>query len=239
MPFMEITQRRVFMSGKSHQPKKHITYVCMNCNKEYHPKEVDRNKFCSRECAFEFKKAKPKEIAKPVCTVCGKKFEGRADSKYCSDECFKEVSRIKGREYYRTYKAAAIVNEHREITCKECGHKFITNIRAGVKEYCSIKCAKKQEKEEYKQYRKEQMKRAFVMPVYFSKIYKRDKGICQICGQHVAYDKSPEDPMGATIDHIIPLSRGGKHHPDNCQLAHRRCNSVKGTAMPEEVVASR
>jgi len=34
--------------------------------------------------------------------------------------------------------------------------------------------------------------------------------------------------MGATIDHIIPLSKGGLHMMSNCQLAHRRCNSYKG-----------
>ena len=137
------------------------------------------------------------------------------------------------------HKAAAIVNEYVTKTCKECGQSFATNFCAGNRDYCSNKCARKQDKEEYKQYRKAQMKKAFVMPVYFSKIYKRDKGICQICGKSVAYDKSPENPMGATIDHITPLSKGGKHHPDNCQLAHRRCNSIKGAAMPNELAVAR
>ena len=31
-------------------------------------------------------------------------------------------------------------------------------------------------------------------------------------------------PMGATIDHLIPLSRGGPDTPDNVSAAHWQCN---------------
>jgi 5-methylcytosine-specific restriction endonuclease McrA len=53
------------------------------------------------------------------------------------------------------------------------------------------------------------------------------KGICQICGEPVEYNRGSQDRMAATIDHIVPLSKGGKHQYDNCQLAHRICNSLK------------
>jgi len=38
--------------------------------------------------------------------------------------------------------------------------------------------------------------------------------------------KAPH-PLSMSIDHIIPLSRGGTHEPDNVQLAHFICNSIK------------
>lgn len=53
--------------------------------------------------------------------------------------------------------------------------------------------------------------------------------MCGICGQPV--DKSIKDrlnPLAPTIDHIIPISKGG--HPSdisNLQLAHRWCNRQK------------
>lgn len=34
--------------------------------------------------------------------------------------------------------------------------------------------------------------------------------------------------MGASLDHIIPLSRGGHHTADNVQAAHLACNHRKG-----------
>jgi 5-methylcytosine-specific restriction endonuclease McrA len=45
---------------------------------------------------------------------------------------------------------------------------------------------------------------------------------CHICGKR--FTKC--DP--ATIDHIIPLARGGVHNASNIALAHRDCNSSKG-----------
>jgi 5-methylcytosine-specific restriction endonuclease McrA len=31
-----------------------------------------------------------------------------------------------------------------------------------------------------------------------------------------------------TLDHLIPLSKGGNHTSDNLALAHGRCNSRRG-----------
>lgn len=31
-----------------------------------------------------------------------------------------------------------------------------------------------------------------------------------------------------SVDHVIPLSKGGTHTWDNVKLAHKRCNSKKG-----------
>jgi hypothetical protein len=45
---------------------------------------------------------------------------------------------------------------------------------------------------------------------------------CGICGVLVA-------PPIADVDHIVPLIRGGRHHIDNLQLAHKQCNQFKRT----------
>lgn len=55
---------------------------------------------------------------------------------------------------------------------------------------------------------------------------------CALCGQPVDKHLKYPDPMCATIDHIIPLDRGG--HPsdlDNLQLAHLRCNRDKSNKL--------
>lgn len=49
----------------------------------------------------------------------------------------------------------------------------------------------------------------------------RDKGLCGICGKKVK-------ATDISIDHILPLSQGGAHAMYNVQLAHRRCNTLKG-----------
>ncbi|MBQ1575175.1 MAG: HNH endonuclease, partial [Clostridiales bacterium] len=52
--------------------------------------------------------------------------------------------------------------------------------------------------------------------------------VCGICGKPVDFSLKYPHPMSATVDHIVPVSRGG--HPsdiDNLQLAHRCCNRQK------------
>ncbi|MBU6428998.1 MAG: HNH endonuclease, partial [Cyanobacteria bacterium REEB65] len=44
---------------------------------------------------------------------------------------------------------------------------------------------------------------------------------------------------GPTMDHLIPLSRGGGHTADNVAPACRHCNLVKGTRTPQEWLLSR
>lgn len=69
-----------------------------------------------------------------------------------------------------------------------------------------------------------------VAPIRSREIFERDEWLCGICGGRV--DKSLEwpHPMCATIDHIVPLSRGGHHMPENVRLAHARCNVARGNS---------
>lgn len=51
---------------------------------------------------------------------------------------------------------------------------------------------------------------------------------CGICGQPVDMSLKYPHPLSPTVDHIIPVSKGG--HPtdiNNLQLAHRTCNRQK------------
>ena len=52
--------------------------------------------------------------------------------------------------------------------------------------------------------------------------------ICGICGKPVDFKLKYPHPLSPTIDHIVPLAKGG--HPsdiENLQLAHRCCNRQK------------
>lgn len=61
-------------------------------------------------------------------------------------------------------------------------------------------------------------------------VYRKFKGICALCGKKT--DKTAIKGRHIlrgypTIDHIIPLSKGGSHTWDNVQLAHMACNAGK------------
>ncbi len=58
-------------------------------------------------------------------------------------------------------------------------------------------------------------------------IFMRDDYRCQYCGQHLA-------AKDLTIDHIIPLARGGRKTWENIVAACWPCNNTKSGRTPEE-----
>ena len=52
-------------------------------------------------------------------------------------------------------------------------------------------------------------------------VWKRDSGVCHICGQVC-------DERNWHLDHLVPLTRGGTHQPANVAVAHPRCNMSRG-----------
>lgn len=60
------------------------------------------------------------------------------------------------------------------------------------------------------------------------------ENVCALCGKMVDKTLKYPHPMCATVDHIIPVSKGG--HPsdmDNLQLAHFSCNLHKSDRIIE------
>lgn len=58
-------------------------------------------------------------------------------------------------------------------------------------------------------------------------VYNNAKGICQICGKYLPYEEM-------TIDHIMPLAKGGENDIKNLQCTHRKCNLFKVDMLPED-----
>ena len=58
-------------------------------------------------------------------------------------------------------------------------------------------------------------------------IFERDNWRCGICHWKVDQDRKFPDWYSASLDHIVPLSRGGGHTRRNVQCSHWICNSRK------------
>ena len=56
---------------------------------------------------------------------------------------------------------------------------------------------------------------------YRGHIMRRDNYTCQICGKYMP------DGVGLHIDHILPISKGGKSVPSNLQVLCSKCNGKK------------
>lgn len=61
---------------------------------------------------------------------------------------------------------------------------------------------------------------------------KRQKGLCYYCGCKM--NRTRYAPNSQTIDHVVPLSRGGRNSPDNLVIACLFCNVSKKNKLPHE-----
>lgn len=64
-------------------------------------------------------------------------------------------------------------------------------------------------------------------------VYARDGYVCRLCDESTV----PGGPyaLRPSVDHIVPLIRGGEHSYINVQTAHCKCNSMKGDRLETEL----
>lgn len=105
--------------------------------------------------------------------------------------------------------------------------------------YCSSKCSAKAYETKKDANRRKRITNALIdKDISLEALYKRDNGICHICGGKCDWGdhkyKGRYFIVGKkypSIDHVIPLSKGGTHSWDNVKLAHLSCNSAKGASL--------
>lgn len=121
------------------------------------------------------------------------------------------------------------------LQCKECGHVFSRFPKTDKHVRCPNCAARSMGGSQHVSIggHRKRCKRygaKFDKTVTLSRVIERDGNRCQICGcecndQDLTY--GCWGPTYPTIDHIVPLSKGGNHTMENVQLACARCNTKK------------
>jgi len=121
---------------------------------------------------------------------------------------------------------------HRIGKCVVCGNEFDTYNPA--QKTCSKECGKKlAHAHKHKRIPKSQL---VDKDITLEALYRRDSGVCRLCGKKCDWNDKTNESVGPTypsIDHIIPVSRGGLHAWNNVQLAHFECNWKKSDTLIE------
>jgi 5-methylcytosine-specific restriction endonuclease McrA len=159
-----------------------------------------------------------------ACERCGKEFSTKHKTqKYCSKTCSDAMQEL--RKTLKRQEARPV------LECAYCGNTFkAICVRS---KYCSPKCERKQHDTVHK-LRKRGCAR-IEQGITLKKLRTRDKDICHICGGKTNINDNSRNESGffvagntyPTIDHVMPLAKGGNHTWDNVKLAHLKCNGAK------------
>lgn len=203
---------------------------CENCGKLFIEIPGVNNhckKYCSNDCR------KEKELKNKwkvfMCQWCGKEFKSQQSAqKYCSFGCSGIVRSIKNEQLRIKYK------------CKSCGGLFFRPLKNGHGDshsYCSRECAgvgtigdAKTKRYSYSGSARHRAKEWGVKYTNFNilDIFEIDGWRCRICGRKLDPNKRGTTyKFAPEIDHIIPISLGGDHVPENVQSVCRKCNLKK------------
>lgn len=219
-----------------------VSVTCITCGKVFAvPPSKLPAKYCSQACMPKAGSSNPNwkgGLIQFNCLICGsifwrKKSHAKKNPKYCSKKCMNDAKRGPKKNFvYATV----------EKKCVICGTvKMVKKSHEKIEgTYCSSSCMAKGYQERLKgeanpNYRHgkshiggyffglRKIAEGIYSKAHISTLLILQKGRCIGCGEKM--DKP-------TVDHIVPIVKGGTNWPSNIQLLCKRCNSRKHSKDP-------
>ncbi len=121
--------------------------------------------------------------------------------------------------------------------CVLCGARF--KKKAENQKFCTSACRKRASWRKHDPLRDKRFKGAIIdNDITLHKLFRMSGGVCYLCGgacdwnaKIIINGRPYAKAKYPSIDHVIPLSKGGEHSWNNVRLAHLGCNSSKGAKM--------
>jgi len=160
-----------------------------------------------------------------VCIDCGEPTGRAAQAKrclVCVDTYRKDYANAYANAYYQVPEYKAAKNAYRQTPAG----KALDKARKQTAEYKASQNAYRQTPKykaanrEHGHRRRVLQRNGFVERVYLAVLVERDKGRCGVCSKPVPVKQR-------SIDHILPVSKGGAHSYANTRLTHLRCNVLR------------
>jgi len=188
---------------------------CQHCGNMFTPKESNRTKYCSRQCAYTPRlgrwggRANDLGIVKVSPSPAPR--HGRA--RHC---------RICGQQFIRA------VNRSKKAVCAQvCAPACARIDRKQKRQQLSHTPHGRARKAASRAFRKSALGQGETFDPY--EVFARDGWSCQRCGRQTPERlRGSHDSAAPELDHVVPLARGGLHTRDNTQTLCRKCNIQKG-----------
>lgn len=205
---------------------------CIICGKEF--QGPSNQKMCSKECS----KIRHKGFQR--CPECGELFYNHIIKHYKNKRDCRRFNKhrifcsVKCQKKYHT----RIANQKNKERYKN-DEDYRNKVKGYIKRY-NASTEGKDMLQANKLKRDHRIKNhSQVDSITLRELFKKDNGICWLCGCTCDYEDKEyriskkgkgylaTGPNYPSVDHVVPLSKGGTHTWNNVKLAHKSCNSRK------------
>ena len=216
---------------------------CQNCGKSLQglssTGRARRN--CSDTCrnkAANRVKQKPVSQIEQTCGICQASFIARLNVRFCSAQCRQanatNLQRFRRHLIYKEKHPNGIVT----VTCGWCkeprAYPFGTSTVTAYHPKCTIEAQRAR-------YRIKTVKRQNLVAkpsrLAADEVVRTYGSNCSVCQEPIDLELKRTSRMGLTVDHWIPLSKGGSDDLSNLRPAHWICNLKKSNSIPKETNA--
>ena len=185
------------------------------------------------------------------CVICGAGFiaewkQGVGPNK-CGDACHGAARTIASRRSYKRdrplrrsgheYDDSGVPIKTTTQECVECENSFTVTWTRRPRTTCGDECANRRRSRASARRaaeRRQLLASATIEDVDPYAVFERDDWRCYLCGRKVVASVVYR-PDRATVDHVVPIAKGGAHSYDNVRTACNRCNSRKNARDLDEM----
>jgi 5-methylcytosine-specific restriction endonuclease McrA len=223
--------------------------TCKNCTKPIPATRRSNARHCSDECrtawgnAMSCARSKQRIRSARGTVKCANRYCDQLlvplkDKQFCGADCL-YVGNQERKFGQAAGESAAIGRGQLDAcrvyfwSCKVCGTLVCARTRAKTKVLCSGCRSKWMSAHNAKKNHARRAAGPKVISVYDLAI--RDGQRCHLCRRLVDMALKGTAKWGPTIDHLVPVSRGGTNDPANLALAHRYCNTRRSNRGPAQM----
>ena len=201
------------LQRRPRNPRKWCSEACrVKAYRAKSPAYVERQAVLARERRAAAEAMKP---PRPQCLNCGKEMARRADAAYCDAQpC-------------RTAKYQARQASRPRCAIDGCEYPVIARGLCGSHYSVEWRLENLERSRDTARRRRALRRRVRVESFSSREVFDRDGWVCGICSEPIPRDAVWPDLRSPSIDHVVPIARGGEHSLANVQAAHLSCNSRK------------
>ena len=219
-----------------YKPKRAGLSHCQICGTKIEPSPTGRPKRnCSRKCRIE-KRARNirKKPFNRTCQICQTPYRTvKKDSKFCQAECRKLSTSKRQAEQHRVKMRELYPDGLRTVDCGWCGEPRTFDISESTPTAYHESCTKEARSARYRIKTVKRQKVSKPYRISHEQIFRDYGSNCHVCQEPIDLELPRTNRFGFTVDHLIPISKGGTDAIENLRPAHWICNIRKSDKMPK------